>query len=86
MSSVCPKSKQCNCKPSNADKWRYTLLTTLIFLIVVNPMTYQFVQNLFGNVLGRLADTTTGCPTYLGIAVHAVVFTLLLRYVMDLDI
>lgn len=86
MSSLCPKCEKCECKPSNADKWRYTLLTTLIFLIVVNPMTYQLVQKLFGNVLGNIANSATGCPTYLGIAVHAVVFTLLLRYVMDLDI
>ena len=86
MSSVCPKCEKCECKPSNADKWRYTLLTTVIFLIVVNPMTYQLVQKLFGNVLGNIANSATGCPTYLGIAVHTVVFTLILRYVMDLDI
>ena len=82
MTSMCPK---CECKPSNADKWRYTLLTTLIFLIVVNPMTYQLTQKLFGNVLGNIANAC-GCPTYVGIAVHAVVFTLILRYTMDVDI
>jgi len=83
MTSMCPK---CECKPTNADKWRYTLLTTLIFLIVVNPMTYQLVQKLFGNVLGNIANPTTGCPTYLGIAIHAIIFTLILRYIMDVDI
>ena len=82
MTSMCPK---CECKPSNADKWRYTLLTTIIFLIVVNPMTYQLTQKLFGNVLGNIANAC-GCPTYVGIAVHAVVFTLILRYTMDVDI
>ena len=83
MTSLCPK---CECKPTNADKWRYTLLTTIIFLIVVNPMTYQLTQKLFGNVHGNIANTSTGCPTTIGIAVHAVIFTLLLRYIMDVDI
>lgn len=83
MTTICPK---CECSPTNADKWRYTLLTTLIFLVVVNPMTYQLVNKLFRNVVGKIADPLTGCPTTMGIAIHAVVFTLLLRYVMDIDI
>jgi hypothetical protein len=49
-------------------------------------MTYQLVQKLFGNVLGNIANPTTGCPTYLGIAIHAIIFTLILRYIMDVDI
>lgn len=86
MSSLCPKCEKCECEPTNADKWRYTLLTTVVFLIVVNPMTYKLVQKLFANVLGNVANPVTGCPTYVGIAVHTIIFTLLLRYVMDLDI
>ena len=49
-------------------------------------MTYKIVQKLLGNILGKIADIKTGCPTMLGIFVHTVVFTLLLRYIMDLDI
>lgn len=79
----CPS---CNKKPTNADKWKYTLLTTLIFILVVHPMTYKLVQKLLGGILGKIADFKTGCPTMLGIAVHAVVFTLILRYIMDVDI
>lgn len=79
---MCPK---CDCEPKNADKWRYTLLTTVIFLVVVNPMTYQLVHKLFGNVLGNIVNAS-GCPTMLGIAVHAIIFTLIVRYIMDVDI
>lgn len=81
--SKCPK---CDKKPTNAEKWKYTLLTTLIFILVVHPMTYKLVQKLLGNIIGKIADIKTGCPTMLGIFVHTVVFTLLLRYIMDLDI
>lgn len=49
-------------------------------------MTYQLTQKLFGNVIGNIANASTGCPTTVGISVHAVAFTLLLRYIMDVDI
>lgn len=70
--------------PSSEDKWRYTLYTTIIFLIVVNPQTYKLVNSLIGNCV-KIADST-GCPTVNGILVHSIVFTLLLRYSMDLKI
>jgi hypothetical protein len=78
--------KKCAGKPSTSDKWRYTLMTTVIFLIVVNPMTYKLTNKLFSKFLGSVASPSSGCPSTIGILLHAVVFTLLLRYVMDLDI
>lgn len=76
--------KECiHCKkPNNADKWRYTLMTTVLFLIIVNPYTYKLVQGLLGG-LCKIADPKTGCPTMCGILVHAVVFTFILRYLME---
>ena len=76
--------KECiHCKkPNNADKWRYTLMTTVLFLIIVNPYTYKLVQGLLGG-LCKIADPKTGCPTMCGILVHTVVFTLILRYLME---
>ena len=71
-------------KVSGNDKWRYTLYTTILFLIIVNPMTYKIVNMLLGSLV-KICDSK-GCPTYAGIFVHAIVFTLLLRYMMDLDI
>lgn len=71
------------CKtPSSADKWMYTLMTTLLFLIIVNPYTYKLVQTLLGGIV-KIADIRTGCPTMAGIIVHAIVFTLLLRLMME---
>jgi len=72
--------------PSEADKWKYTLLTTVILLIVFNPMTYQLTDGLLGDLLGKLATGSGGCPTWLGFGVHVVVFTLLLRGVMEIPI
>ena len=76
--------QKCGNEPTDMDKWRYTIYTTILFLIIVNPMTYKLVQSLLGSFV-KIADTN-GCPTMNGILVHAVVFTFLLRYLMDLDI
>lgn len=80
---VC-ECKKCHTKTDTNDKWRYTLYTTVIFLIVVNPATFLLVNGLLGSLI-KICDSK-GCPTMNGILVHAVVFTLILRYMMDLNI
>jgi len=66
---------------SDAQKWKYTLITTVIFLLVVMPLTYQLTNKVLGKVLGKLCDAN-GCPTMMGLLIHTIVFTLLLRYQM----
>lgn len=72
-------------KPTNEDKWRWTLMTVVIFIIVVNPLTYMLMNGLFKNV-GMKLSSATGCPTVLGLVIHTIVFTLLLRGIMEFDI
>ena len=81
----CVDCKKCSQRPSVGDKWRYTLYTTLVFLLVVNPFTYQLTNQLFSKIFGRIASSN-GCPTMGGIFLHAIVFTLVLRYMMDIDL
>ena len=81
MDGSCPQNKNV---PTNNDKWRYTLYTTILFLIIVCPYTYLIVNKILG-ALVKICDKN-GCPTTAGILVHAVVFTLLLRCLMDLKI
>jgi hypothetical protein len=76
--------KDCN-KPTSGDKWRYSLYTLIVFIIVVNPMTYKLVNKLLVGLFGKIADAK-GCPTMLGLVVHSLVFLLGIRYIMDLDI
>lgn len=70
---------------TSEDKWRYTLYTVVVFIIVVNPYTYILVDSILKNVGLNIADSG-GCPTGVGLAVHTVVFTLLLRGLMELNI
>jgi hypothetical protein len=65
------------CNLTNDKKWLYTLYTTLIFILVSNPMTYKLVNSILGNVSDK-----NGCPTAFGLFVHTVVFTLILRLIM----
>lgn len=66
--------------PTYAEKWLYTLYTTLIAIVVFNPWTYKLTNRLLYSLTGPLAKG--GCPTEVGFVVHLVVFTLVLRAVM----
>ena len=63
-------------------KWQISLFSALIFLIVVHPMTYQLTQKLFGGIVGKIAEPS-GCPTTIGLALHTIVYILLVRGSME---
>lgn len=69
---------------SNADKWRYTLYTTVVFLIVVNPVVYRFMNNMLNGVVSL--SNMDGCPTKEGILLHTIIFTVVIRLMMELNI
>ena len=69
----------------SSDKWRFTLYTVLVAILIFNPWTYKLVNSLLSRFLGSIANAA-GCPTLLGLGVHVVVFTLIIRYLMDLHI
>ena len=69
----------------SSDKWRYTIYTTIVLLILFNPMMYKTMNSLLGKFVGQIASND-GCPTTLGFVIHAVVFTLIVRYMMELKI
>jgi hypothetical protein len=65
-------------------KWKISFFSALIFLLVVHPMTYRITQKLFGGILGRISDTN-GCPTGIGLILHTIVYILLVRGSMELN-
>ena len=66
-------------------KWKISFFSAIIFLLVVHPATYQLTQKLFGGILGKIADVS-GCPTNIGLALHTLVYILLVRGSMDLKL
>ena len=76
MPNDCDK---CHKTPTNNEKWKFTLITVMIFLLVANPLTYQITKMILGKIIGKLADST-----WLRFTLHTILFTILLRYTMDL--
>lgn len=70
--------------PANVQKWQITIFSALIFLLVVNPYTYNLTNSLFSGLIGPVAKN--GCPTMVGLLLHTVVYILLVRYSMDLNL
>lgn len=72
-------------KNASADKWRYTLYTTALLLILFNPWMYKTMNRILSSIVGPISSNT-GCPTMLGFGIHALIFTLIVRLLMDLSI
>jgi len=70
--------------PSNQEKWNISIFSAVLFLIVVHPYTYSFVDYLLRNIVGPTSNN--GCPTNMGLIIHTIVFIFVVRYSMDLDI
>ncbi len=69
---------------TNEDKWRYTIYTTILFLVIASPFMFKFVNSLLGSLL-KICNKN-GCPTGAGLILHSIVFALLLRLLMNFDI
>ena len=70
---------------SSYMKWQISIFSALIFLLVINPYTYKITQNLLGRFLGKIANSN-GCPTTLGLIIHTIVYILLVRGSMDMNL
>jgi hypothetical protein len=71
--------------PNYYDKWRFTFYTTFVLLVLFNPWTYKMVNSLLGSLLGSIASKD-GCPTMLGFGIHVLLFTIVIRYMMDMHL
>ena len=70
---------------SSSMKWQITLFSAIIFLLVIHPYTYKFTQKLLGGILCKIAEAN-GCPTTRGLLLHTLVYILLVRGSMDLNL
>tara|TARA_A100001011_G_scaffold357319_1_gene402070 strand:- start:5072 stop:5383 length:312 start_codon:yes stop_codon:yes gene_type:complete len=68
----------------STDKWRYSVYSALVFLLISNPYAYILVNKLLGNFVK--ISSPNGCPTMTGLFIHAVVFAVIIRVMMELDI
>ena len=70
---------------SSYTKWQISIFSAFIFVLVIHPYTYQLTQQMFGCILGKIAEAN-GCPTTRGLILHTLVYILLVRGSMDLKL
>jgi len=70
---------------SSSMKWQISFFSAFLVLLVINPYTYMLTQRIFGTIVGKIAESN-GCPTFLGLAIHIIVYILLVRGSMDLHL
>ena len=69
-------------KPSSEGKWLISLMSGIIFVIIASPMVFQLTQKVLGKPLGLNFLDKSGVPTMIGLLVHGVVYTLIVRLMM----
>ena len=70
---------------SSYKKWQISIFSAFIFVLVIHPYTYKITQQMFGSILGKIAEAN-GCPTIRGLILHTLVYILLVRGSMDLNL
>lgn len=70
----------CGCDGKKQEKkFMISLMSAALFFIVANPQTFLVVRDLLG---GGIANAS-GCPTTVGLLVHALVFFLITWALMN---
>ena len=68
---------------TNQEKWTISAVSALLFYIIALPQTYECVTNpIFEGLLGVQLQKN-GRPTVTGVIIHALVFLLIVRYMME---
>ena len=70
---------------SSSIKWKITSLSAFIFVIVIHPHSYLLTQQMFGSLIGNITEAN-GCPTTRGLILHTLVYIILVRVSMDLNL
>lgn len=69
--------------PTDREKWMISVVSGLLFYIIALPQTYECITNpIFENILGIELEKK-GRPTTAGVFIHAIVFLLIVRYMME---
>jgi len=68
-------------QPTSESKWLISLMSGIIFILIASPFMFNLTQQLIANPLGQ-RFVVGGTPTVLGLAVHGLVYTLIVRLMM----
>lgn len=69
--------------PTNQEKWIISVISALLFYIIALPQTYECITNPIIETVTGIELEKKGKPTTIGVMIHAVVFLLIVRYMME---
>lgn len=71
--------------PNVYEKLGYSVLAGVIFAVISSPPVYKLVDKFFALVFRRsgIVASPGGCPNYLGLLVHTLVFILVVFLIMQ---
>ncbi len=82
-----PKStglfKDCGCGcngKKQEEKFMISLLSAVLFFVISHPTTFKFMRNL----LGDWVSNSAGCPSVMGLILHAFIFMMITWGLMNL--
>jgi hypothetical protein len=76
--AVCKKSI------SESNKWIISLWSGLLFFLIASPFMFKLTGGIFSSA--GLKIQKDGCPNLLGVGIHALVFTILVRLIMIIPV
>jgi hypothetical protein len=80
MSKCTPK--ECEQLYNSADKWKVSVLSGFIFMLVSSPFLYQMLDKV-GAVMNIDIASSSGCPTFVGLFITTVLFVIIVRFLMQ---
>ena len=70
---------------TNEQKWIISLISGILFYVIALPDTYQCITSpIFEDTIGIRLEKN-GRPTTFGVVIHAIVFLLIVRLMMNRD-
>ena len=69
---------------SEKNKWIASGISAAIFIVIASPFMFRLTGIIF-SVLG-IETELDGCPNWLGLFIHAIVFAVLVRLSMNIHL
>jgi hypothetical protein len=77
--------------PTSSEKWIISAWSVLAVFVILNPLTYFITNSIFSIIGAPTIQNSKGplglaAPTLFGFVLHLVVFFLLIRVMMEIDL
>lgn len=73
-----------NPEQTETQKWMISFWAALVFVIIASPFMFNLVDKIAQPIGMKVANN--GCPTIFGLLLHAVVFAVIIRLMMDIKL